>query len=400
MRAGQNPKRVPMSNVPEFRCGHPNPLPFYLGAAASAHIQAITSMPNSTQEELLAQITCADVSAKRLSKMLAGIRKWQEHPYRREPESGEIVWRCEHICLRAFGTKGGKPVLVIPSLINRFHILDLLPNQSFLSYLGQCGFQPFVIDWGTPKPNTQIRNVEDCVERVLRPALSHITMNSRSPVSVLGYCMGGTLAVALAQFAPDQISRLGLIGTPWDFHAQKGVVQSIRRELDTNVADTIANSVNACGTSFGLIPADLFQLLFALLAPMQAVQKFSQFADTEQTSDEAVKFAAVEDWLAHGVPLQTDIALEIFREWYFQNVPAKDEWRIADTIVSPQQIACPTMVITGQRDHIVPPAMSAPLSDMIPDCVDVSLDMGHVGMIVSRNAHAQVADRLCEFYFD
>jgi len=44
----------------------------------------------------------------------------------------------------------GKTVLVIPSLINRHYILDLLSERSFVRFLRAAGLRPLVIDWGEP----------------------------------------------------------------------------------------------------------------------------------------------------------------------------------------------------------------------------------------------------------
>src|SRR3989442_583011 len=47
-------------------------------------------------------------------------------------------------------SKPGRPILVVPSLINRGYILDLLPERSFMAFLAGEGFRPFLVDWQSP----------------------------------------------------------------------------------------------------------------------------------------------------------------------------------------------------------------------------------------------------------
>ena len=46
--------------------------------------------------------------------------------------------------------RGGVPLLVVPSLINRAYILDLSARSSLLRWLADQGFRPFLVDWGRP----------------------------------------------------------------------------------------------------------------------------------------------------------------------------------------------------------------------------------------------------------
>src|SRR5260370_500574 len=81
----------------------------------------------------------------------------------------------------------GPPVLVVPSLVNRSHILDLLPEASFLRHLVWRGLRPLVVDWGPPGPDERGFDLSDYVLR-LEEALAAI---APGPLAVLGYCMGG-----------------------------------------------------------------------------------------------------------------------------------------------------------------------------------------------------------------
>jgi polyhydroxyalkanoate synthase len=62
-----------------------------------------------------------------------------------------VAWREGALRLLDYGRgSAGPAVLVVPSLINRYYVLDLLPEQSFLRHLAEAGLRPLVVDWGEP----------------------------------------------------------------------------------------------------------------------------------------------------------------------------------------------------------------------------------------------------------
>jgi polyhydroxyalkanoate synthase len=68
--------------------------------------------------------------------------------------------------------------------------------------------------------------------------------------------------------------------------------------------------------------------------------------------------------------------------------PGNGQWRVADRTVDPQQIACPVLEVTSATDRIVPMATAAGIGRQI------SLQQGHVGMIVGGRARAMLWEPL------
>src|SRR3546814_17470322 len=102
--------------------------------------------------------------------------------------------------MRRGGRRGGIPVLVVPSLFNRGYILDLSAGRSFLRWLADQGFRPFLVDWDSPGEAERRFDLTDYVAGRLEAALNVVLdATGGRPVAVLGYCMGGLLALALAQ---------------------------------------------------------------------------------------------------------------------------------------------------------------------------------------------------------
>ena len=129
---------------------------------------------------------------RRASGFAAGLEVYRRHPFRRAEPLVPVVWREGAMRLLDYGQGGaGPPVLVIPSLINRYYVLDLLPEQSFLRHLAEAGLRPFMVDWGEPGPAEREFTLTDYISGPLDWAAAKVSALANGPVAILGYCMGG-----------------------------------------------------------------------------------------------------------------------------------------------------------------------------------------------------------------
>jgi polyhydroxyalkanoate synthase len=243
------------------------------------------------------------------------------------------------------------------------------------------GFRPLVVDWGTPGEDEKDFTLDDYVMQRLVPILD-LPGIADNPVNVLGYCMGGLLALALATLRPEDVRTLTLMATPWDFH---------KPDPETGVRFTaMAEQLEPCLTQLGHLPVDILQSLFAGFQPLQALTKFIAFADLDPGSMEARRFVLLEDWLNDGVPLTANVARNCLRDWYGENKPAKLHWRIGGKIVDPRALTMPSYVVVPGRDRIVAPESARPLAKLLPHAALHEPMTGHIGMLASRKAPHQV----------
>jgi polyhydroxyalkanoate synthase subunit PhaC len=313
---------------------------------------------------------------------LRGIEAYRHHPYRRAVADPPVVWQEGTTRLLDYGPEGGAPLLVIPSLINRSTILDLAPERSLLRFLAQQGVRPLLVDWGKPGPIERGFTLTDYVAGRLDAAFEAALASAGAPLAVLGYCMGGLLAVALAQRRQREIGALALLATPWDFHAAQ--VEQAR------LLGSLAPWLEAACGLLGEVPVDTLQALFLGLDPLLALRKFSRFATLDPAAPEAQDFVALEDWLNDGVPLALPVARECLGEWYGANSPARAAWRIAGTPILPSRVTLPALVVVPARDRIVPPASAAALAEALPRATRLDPPLGHIGMIVGRQAEERM----------
>ncbi len=321
-------------------------------------------------------------ACNRTRRFISGIQAYQDHPDRRDVPEAPVIWQQGTTRLRDYNPSAlhAPVILVIPSLINRFDILDLDLAPSFLRSLAAHGFRPLVVDWDTPGTDETNFGLTEYMTQRLIPVLEFIE-RSKAGVHLLGYCMGGLLALALAALKPQSIKTLTLMATPWDFHKPENAANSF---------STWAEKMEPILQQMGQLPVDIIQSLFASLQPLQVLEKFSRFADMNPISMETRKFVLVEDWLNDGVPLTCNVARECIGGWYSNNVTAKGEWKIADQIIDPSQLAMPCYVIVPGKDKIVPPESALPLVKLLPHASLHEPMCGHIGLLAGRNAAQQI----------
>ncbi len=107
---------------------------------------------DSTRSGLTMSLAALDDEiVRRAEAYVGGIEAYRRHSFRRTETRARVLWREGATRLLDYGRDGaGIGVLVVPSLINRYFVLDLLPERSFLHHLAGQGLRPFVVDWGVP----------------------------------------------------------------------------------------------------------------------------------------------------------------------------------------------------------------------------------------------------------
>ena len=153
---------------------------------------------------------------RRLDLFFTGVERYRRHPYRRDLADPPVLWTEGGTRLLDFGGEG-RPVLFVPSLVNRAYILDLSAKRSLLRWLATEGVRPLLVDWGMPGALERRYTLTDYVAGRLDRALDAALDAVGGPMATVGYCMGGMLATSLALRRRRDISALCLMATPWDF---------------------------------------------------------------------------------------------------------------------------------------------------------------------------------------
>ncbi|WP_421991166.1 alpha/beta fold hydrolase [Roseococcus sp.] len=305
--------------------------------------------------------------------LLRGLAAYRRHPHRRELADPPVIWAEGSARLLDYGG-GGRPVLFVPSLINRHYVLDLDEGASLMRHLAGRGLRPLLLDWGWPGPVERRFTLTDHIAGRLERAL----LAAPSGLVLAGYCMGGLLALAAALRRPDRVHALALLATPWDFSA----------DPQSRGLSRLLPGLEPMMEPAGALGVDALQSLFAMLDPFSIPEKFRAFARLDPASARARRFVALEDWLNDGIPLAAPVARETLGGWYGANTPARGEWTVAGLPVLPGDWRKPAFIAVPARDRIVPPGSALPLAAAIPGAVTHIAPSGHIGMVAGQGAEA------------
>ncbi|MDH3660347.1 MAG: alpha/beta fold hydrolase [Alphaproteobacteria bacterium] len=254
-----------------------------------------------------------------------------------------------------------------------------MPGASLLSFLHGKGVRPMLLDWGDGTTTDRQLTLEELILERMKPAFDWLHHTSGKRPLVLGYCMGGTLATALACLCQEKMAGLALLATPWHFD---------RGARDMGHSRSYHGMLASLTNRIGSAPVDLLQTLFAQIDPLNVPKKFARFAEVAPTSQAACRFVAIEDWLNDGVPLNAEVAAECLLDWYGSNAPARGDWRVDGIKIRPDLLDLPVCLAIPERDRIVPPDSALALASTLSSCDLIRPNAGHVGMVVGRNAEA------------
>lgn len=102
------------------------------------------------------------------------------------------------------------PLLIIPPWINKYYILDLVPQKSFVKWLVDQGFTVFIVSWVNPDEQLAHKTFEDYMREGVLAAVDAVMRATQVPqINAMGYCVGGTLLSAtLAYMAATGDTRI------------------------------------------------------------------------------------------------------------------------------------------------------------------------------------------------
>ncbi len=293
---------------------------------------------------------------------------------------------------RPAGVAFRTPLLLVPSLINRHYVLDLMPGKSLAEYLVAQGHDVFCIDWGTPGDEDRFLTFDDIVDGYLGRALrqtARLTGSLRA--HVLGYCMGGTLAAIHAARHPNRFASFTALAAPVSF-ADAGMLGGFTRSS--------AFDVDAMLAAYGNVPAQLMQSAFSLLRPTMPLAKAVMVIDRAANDEFLDGYLALETWGSDNVAIPGDFYRRYLAGLYRDDALVRGTFTLGGQQVSLSNISCPTLVVTFEHDNIVPTACAAPLLGLISsaDKQHLQLPGGHVGAVVSKHAAKTLWPQLSAFW--
>jgi polyhydroxyalkanoate synthase len=306
----------------------------------------------------------------------------------------ENKWRLLRFSPPAGQRRFARPILLVPSLINRWYVLDLGPGRSFIEWLVAQGHEVFCIDWGTPGAEDRYLTWDDIGGRYLGRAVRVAArLGGTGDVHLLGYCLGGTLAAAYVAAFPERVATLLALAAPIDFD---------RAGLMALWTRTPAFEVGSIVAAFGNVPHQLMQASFQLMKPALPAAKVVGVLDRAWDDEFLESFLATERWGSDNVSFPGECYARYIEALYRGNQLVRGGFSVCGRAVDLAAIRCPVLAVGFEDDHIVPIASAAPLVERVGsrDKYMMAQRGGHVGAVVSRKASERLWPSLAKFWVE
>ena len=300
---------------------------------------------------------------------------------------GKVVWRnelCELLQYApATATVATEPILIVPSWIMKYYILDLQPHDSLIRYLVDAGYTVYTISWRNPGEAFRDVGLDAYLQEGLLAALAQVRMRDAQPVHAVGYCLGGTL-LAIASAAlfrdgrGDELKTVTLLAAQTDF-SEPG-------ELGLFIDASELAALDALMWRQGYLDGTQMSAAFQLLNARDLI--WSRMM-SEYLLGRRSKPNDLMAWNADTTRLPYRMHSEYLTSLFLNNDLAEGRYCVGGAPVALSDIEAPMFVVGTERDHVSPWRSVYKLHLLTHNALTFLLTAGgHNAGIVSQPGHA------------
>jgi polyhydroxyalkanoate synthase len=242
-----------------------------------------------------------------------------------------------------------RPLLIVPPWINKYYILDLRPENSFIRWAVEQGFTVFIVSWVNPDAKLARKTFEDYMLEGPLAALDAIERaTGERSITAIGYCIGGTLMAAtlayMAAKGDDRIAAVTFFTTLVEF-AEAGdlevfIDEEQLKELETKMAER------------GYLEGSEMASTFSMLRSNDLIWNY--VVNNYLLGKEPFPFDILH-WNADSTRMPAAMHSFYLRKMYVENkLVEPGGLTLAGVPIDVSRIALPTYVLSTREDHIAP----------------------------------------------
>jgi len=270
-----------------------------------------------------------------------------------------------------------RPLLIVPPFINKYYILDLRPENSFVRHALDQGLQVFMVSWRNAGHALEQATWDDYARSgVLAPLNATLDISGADKLNALGFCVGGTLLASTLAVAPERshVASLTLLASLLDFSD----VGEIGVYID-------ANYVAACERRYrdgGLMPGRQLAHAFATLRANELIWHFHVNNYLKGVTPPAFDLLY---WNSDSANLPGRLYAWYLRNMYLENnLRNRCRVHVLGAPVDLAHVDAPTYLFATRDDHIVPWASAYAAQFLLGGKIEFVLGAsGHVAGVVN-----------------
>jgi polyhydroxyalkanoate synthase len=240
------------------------------------------------------------------------------------------------------------PLLIVPPWINKFYILDLTSQKSFVKYVVEQGFTTFVVSWVNPDERLAGKTFEDYMTEGILAAADAVRRETGSKqCNVLGYCVGGTLLAStlayLAARGQEPFKSATFLTAQTDF-TKAG-------DLKLFIDDAQLKSIEEMMAERGYLDGSRMATVFNMLRPRDLIWPY--IINNYMLGKKPFPFDLL-FWNQDSTRMPAANHNFYLREFYLENRLAKGQLSLCGTRLDLKKIKLPVYSLAAREDHIAP----------------------------------------------
>jgi polyhydroxyalkanoate synthase len=277
------------------------------------------------------------------------------------------------------------PVMLVPPLMVKPFIFDLMPGRSLAAFLLQEGFRVYLVDFGEPDDADAYITLDDYVLDWIPMACDAVKEDARSAeLSLLGYCMGGLFSLSyVATTGDSSVRNIVSIAAP---------VDTRKMGLFAWLAKMAGGQVEFITNRLGNVPGGLSSTVFRLLTPMKNVTRYTDLFMNMWNREYVNGFDAMNQWVGQFIDYPQAAFEQFTHEFMQHNKLVRGKMKFGNKLADLKRVTASLLVFAGRSDQIAPmAAVEAVLETVSSDDTEFrAVPGGHMGVFAGAAAEERV----------
>lgn len=272
------------------------------------------------------------------------------------------------------------PLLFVYSLFNKPYILDIAPKASVIESLTNRGYEVYLLDWGSPGYEDKIIGLDRYIQDYLSPAVKRVIRHSGAEeITLVGYCLGGTIASIYTSITEEPIKNLIVAAVPIDFETFIGP-EKWAEGLRKGIID-----IDRFVDVYGIVPPAFVEGMFRAISAPFYFSHYTTLLNRAYDPQYVDKWRLMNKWTTDQVPIAGEAFRQLFVDLFKENKLVKGELMVGNKKASLGNIKANLFVVSSANDHLILESQSLPIMDLVSskDKTYKLVEAGHVSLALT-----------------
>lgn len=288
------------------------------------------------------------------------------------------------------------PVLLVPPLAAPATCFDLRRGCSVVEHLLAAGHPTYLVDYGGIAFGDRNLGIEHWIDEVIPASIDAVLADSGAEqVQLVGWCLGGIMALLVAADQPERIRSVALVASPFDT-SEVPLVAPLRPLVNLAGGSVGTLAYKALGGA----PAPLVRRAYQLAGFDKYVMKPFTLATNLDDRDFLAQVEAVDRFMAGMLAYPGRTFGQIYHRLLRRNDLAEGRMKLGERTIELSGVTAPVLSIAGAGDGIAPQRAVHRVAELLPNAAEVKTAVapgGHLGVLTGRAARRTTWRTLDDF---